>query len=144
MTQYKDDYPTCAETYATLCLYHSDLDPRAITELLGIAPTDSHRKGDRFPPKAKQPAIATSGAWFFSSKGQVNSKDIRRHVDWILERLVGKEKVTNDLKAKGYEIRINCYWASASGHGGPWLMPEQMKQMAEMGVEISFDVYFPG
>lgn len=78
-TVYNDEYETCAETRATLRVYHPDLDPDALTAKLGLSPMD-----------------------------------------------------------------ISCFWASAYGHGGPALSPQSMQKLAQLELEIGFDVYFWG
>jgi hypothetical protein len=35
-------------------------------------------------------------------------------------------------------------WDSKSGEGGPTISPVQMKRLAELGIELWFDVYFDG
>jgi hypothetical protein len=37
---------------------------------------------------------------------------------------------------------ITCYWVSRSGQGGPWLMPDQMRQLGALNIDIWWDVYF--
>ena len=72
----------------------------------------------------------------------MDSKDVRRHVDWILGQLVDKTDVLHRLQRAGYRMDISCFWVSKSGHGGPMLGPATMRQLAEANLEIGFDVYF--
>jgi hypothetical protein len=37
---------------------------------------------------------------------------------------------------------ISCYWLSFSGHGGTSVRPAQMSELARLGLEQWFDVYF--
>lgn len=39
-------------------------------------------------------------------------------------------------------MTVSCVWWSALGHGGPVLWPEQMKALADLNRECSFDIYF--
>ncbi len=140
-TDYDDDYPTCRGTYAGLRIYHDDLDPDRITGLLGIEPSDTQVKGrvitTQYGRKFKPPI----GGWFLSSKGIVESRDVRRHVDWILDRLESKDDALKGLQADGHRMDISCFWFSASGHGGPTLSPAIMKRLGELEIEIWFDIY---
>src|SRR5689334_22100177 len=91
---YNDDYATCARTYAGLDIYHDDLDPDRITSLLSLRPTWTQVKGRTLllRPGGKEftPPI---GLWCLSTKGVVDSRDVRRHMDWILDRLAGKDDI---------------------------------------------------
>jgi len=134
---YDDNYPSCRATYATLRIFRDDLDPDAVSSMLGIIPSDRHRKGDTL----RYGSVAKSGAWFLSSKGQLESKDVQRHIMWILDQLTGKVGILHQLQDEGCSMDIFCYWLSASGQGGPTLSPELMRRLAEAELEIGFDVY---
>ena len=134
---YQDDYPTCAETYATLRLYPGDIDPDIVTERLSVAPTTVQRpRADQQPGHAVHPA-----AWFLTSEGVVESRDVRRHIDWVLERVVPAGVALRELVHAGVRADIFCYWRSAGGHGGPCISPEQARVLAELELDCSFDIY---
>ena len=139
---YDHDYATCAQTFATLCIYHDDLDPDAVTQSLGLPPSASHRRGDVRNPK--RPIPYKGGAWFLTSEGAVQSRDVRYHIDWLLERVESKSSAFEQLRAKGCRLVMSCYWLSAHGHGGPMVEPEAMRRLAEFGLQLAFDVYFHG
>ena len=84
---YDDNYPTCKITYATLRIYHDYLEPDVISSRLVLTPAASQKKGQALGPDR----VARFGGWFFSSRDQVISKDVRRHVAWILDQLDGRE-----------------------------------------------------
>lgn len=132
MTDYDDEYPTCKATYATLRLYLGDLTPDAVTERLGLSPTES---------QTQTRSAKHSQAWFLCSKGQVHSRDVRRHIDWILDQVTPVAARFRDLIARGAKADVACFWVSASGHGGPMLSPIQMRRLAELELECWFDVY---
>ncbi len=73
--------------------------------------------------------------------GSGGSKDVRRHIDWILSQVAGKEDQILELQDEGYETDIFCYWRSASGHGGPELDPELMHRLVSLRLLVGFDVY---
>ena len=77
---YNDDYKTCSTTYATLRII--GLSPDEVTLRLGVSPTDSFARGD-----VRHAARMRHDGWFLSSKEAVDSKDVRRHLDWILDQL---------------------------------------------------------
>jgi hypothetical protein len=135
---YIDDYPTCRKTFATLCIYHDALDPLAVSESLSLKPSDAQKKGE-----SVHGATAKTGAWFLSTEHVLDkSKDLARHLDWLLGRLPGKEDVLLKLRDLGYDISVSCYWLSKHGHGGPQLLASTMKRLGELEIPITFDCYF--
>lgn len=142
--EYIHDYATCGKTYATLCIYHHDLDPDAVSRLLELRPTRSQRRGDVRNLKAPNPVPLPIGAWLLCTEDVSQSRDVRFHIDLLLGMLVEKDDAIRQLTAQGCQLRISCYWRSFSGHGGPMMWPETMGRLAELGIEVSFDVYFCG
>jgi hypothetical protein len=104
MPDYVDDYATCHRTYATLVIVHPDLEPDVVTEGLGIQPSRAHRRGDIRNPLAKRPFIHPRGGWFLSSEGAVQSRDVRRHIDWLLDQVEPKGDVLKQLQ---YDHRLS-------------------------------------
>jgi hypothetical protein len=135
--EYSDDYPTCKAIYASLLIYHEDLDPEHISRRLSLTPSAAFVKGHSIGTTESAPR----GGWFLSTKGVVTSKDARRHVDWLLDRLEGRESELAVLRERGYEMSISCYWLSVEGHGGPTLSPPQMRRLSALELEIWFDMY---
>ena len=138
MRTYDDDYPTCVETFATLRFYHGDSSPDAVTEVLKIPPSKSQVKGmNIFNGREVRRPIS---GWFLCSKGEIESKDVRRHIEWIIDRIRGLESRIASLHNQGWRSDINCYWLSI-GHGGPMLDPPQMADLAKLHLTCGFDVY---
>jgi hypothetical protein len=129
MNSYDDNYPTCSETFATLRFYHESESPHVITDSLGINPS----KTQSVPEKK------ISG-WFLRTKDHVESKDVRRHIDWILEKLSGSEAKVIQLQKNGWRADVNCYWVSI-GQGGPMLNPDQMEHLSKFKLTCGFDIY---
>ncbi|MHB8859196.1 MAG: DUF4279 domain-containing protein [Thermoleophilia bacterium] len=141
-TDYDDTYPTCDDTYCTLCIYHDDLEPEKVNRLLGLDHTWSCKKGDPIFPKEPDKARRKTGAWLFRTEGIVNSKDSRRHVDWPLDTVEDKAETLAKMMEQGYSVRISCYWSSLHGHGGPTVSVVESKRLGRLGIELDFDVYF--
>jgi hypothetical protein len=140
--KYNDEYPTCKRTYATLCIYHNDLAPSELSTFLGLRPTHSQQKGkvDLADPTRRNFAPKIGG-WFLSSRDKVTSKDNRRHLNWLLDKLNRKRSKLLSLQRKGFSMHISCYWLSTQGHGGPTLSVEIMQRLARLNLEVWFDVY---
>lgn len=140
MADYDDDYPTCEETFATLRLFHDQDHPEAVTKLLGIEPTKSQRAGDRRP---KSRTIIRASGWFLRSDGYVTSRDVRRHIDWILDKLGPLDAQFQAVRDSGWSADVVCYWVGI-GQGGPMLDPHQMERLASLGLRCGFDIHFGG
>jgi hypothetical protein len=116
-----------------------ELDPDEVTRLLAVSPTRTQRKGEPWP--GKEPRTYKKSGWTLSTKGILTSRDARHHFDWILERIRGKKEAFSTLHSRGYLVDVCCRWDSMSGHGGPCLSPPQMRDFAELEIEVWFDVY---
>jgi hypothetical protein len=137
VTPVDDSYPTCERTECTFAVY--DLEPDLVTQLLCLGASRSQKKGiAKIMPNGTL-HIPTISSWLLSSENQVASKDVRKHIDWLLDRI---EPVSNQLQKlqqlPDTKMAIRCVWWSASGGGGPTLWPEQMERMAKLNLECSF------
>ena len=134
---------SCVETRVQLRIYPDSRLSDEITELLGIEPTERHDKGDRFTGSSGRTHEAPLTCWFLSSRDRVTSNDLRDHLDWLLTELMGARAAVLALqKDDDTQMRITCYWRSASGQGGPTLWPEQMRSMTELNLECDFEYCF--
>ncbi len=139
-TPYTEDYGTCAYTHVWLRIMHEDLNPDDVTQLLGVSPTETQRAGD--PWLGKKPGrVYKKSGWTLSTEGIFTSRDARHHLDWILERVRGKVSAFTVFHARGYLVDVCCRWDSKSGHGGPTISPPQMRDLADLEVELWFDIY---
>jgi hypothetical protein len=138
---FNDDYATCAKTFARLRIYRNDLEPEKVTALLGLRPTESQKKGELWENGSTQKQYKLGG-WFLSSEFSSESRDVRRHLHWLLGKIKSKEKQLKKLQHEGCRMDISCYWVSVSGHGGPTLSPKIMRELSDLNIEVWFDVYF--
>jgi hypothetical protein len=138
MTEYDDQYPTCVETFSTLRVYSDQVEPDRITSLLALEPTSSFKMGEARGASGRRNKVH---GWFFSTKGISESRDTRRHIDLILSALDEKTGVVHLLQKEGCRFDICSYWVSI-GQGGPSLWPCQMARLAELEIEVWWDVYF--
>jgi hypothetical protein len=136
-----DDYPTCKDTYVTLRIYHMDLDPKNISSLLHLKPTDSQVRGDNWPSKIDPNRKFPTGGWFLCSEGKVLSLDSEKHLRWLVEEIRPHSSAILSLHEQGYKIDICCLWESRNGHGGPTLSPEIMEELSKLKIVLWFDFY---
>ncbi len=73
---------------------------------------------------------------------QINSFDIRDHVDWFLKAISIEEYDLLMISKRGIVAELHCRWESKCGMGGPTLWPEQMLQLGHRGIDVLFDFRF--
>jgi hypothetical protein len=140
-TPINDDNKSCARTCAELRIYSGDIHPLTVTHLLGISPTSVVAKGEKSPPNSLgRSRVGKINGWFLSSEPNVQSKDLRRHLDWLMKQLWPASDALRALQAvPGIRMYVYCPWWSEDGGGGPALWPEQMKMLAELNLECTID-----
>ncbi|MEH6548911.1 MAG: DUF4279 domain-containing protein [Pseudomonadales bacterium] len=138
MTDYDDEDPTCLRTYATLRVYTGAMSPQIVSDTLAIEPTRIWHKGstETVVPRERN-------AWFLTSRGAIESRDTRRHIDWIIQCLEGASSLLADVRAAGGNTDIICLWHSAGkAEGGPRLSPPQLQALGELLVPVGWNIYW--
>jgi Domain of unknown function (DUF4279) len=144
-TPYDDEYATCERAVAELLIYGVDLDPDEVSRRLGIEPSDAATTGQVLTNSLGLQRVTPIGHWFLSSEEHVDSRDLRRHLDWLLGLLTPRAAMLRELQAlPGLRMHIQCIWWSKYGDGGPTLWPEQMRGIADLDMELGLEVGFYG
>jgi len=136
---YNDNYETCSRTYVTLRIYCDQLQPDEVTEFLGILPSKTQIKGQNNQLRINK--LYERNGWFLTTKDILSSKDCRRHIDYLVDKILPIKSKLQSLIDSGSKIDISCFWESKSGQGGPTLSKQQLLKLAELGVELWFDIY---
>lgn len=137
--EYDDEYPTCLETHASLRVSSETLSPQDVSELLQIEASESYLKGSKIGRTSR---VRSAHGWFLRSRHHVQSRDNRRHIDYILAKLEGSAHTLSRIReSPGAHMDIVSFYVS-TGQGGPWLMPTQLRRLADLGLEIWWDIYF--
>lgn len=140
---YDDTYPTCERTCAQFRIDPGSMSPEDVTRLLAITPTTKRTKGSVRIGYAGKEIVSKKSVWLLSSEPEVKSKDLRRHLDWLLDRLEKAMAPLNELQCtEGIRMDVNCIWWSAHGHGGPILNASQMHRISALDLQCGFDIYF--
>lgn len=121
-----DDYASAAETFATLAAYGpAGQDGPWIEGVLG------------------RQATSTDGGWFLESREFGTSRDLRRHLAWLLDFAEARPAALDRARSEGWEFVVLCLWSSALGHGGPVIDAGTLGRLAALGLDLQFDIYFP-
>ncbi len=139
ISEYDDDHMSCARTHASLRVCSATVDPDAISAALGAEPSYSHRVGDSF---GRQGSTRDINLWSLRSKDQISSRDLRRHLDWLMDS-IEESGMIRLVQESGANADIFCFWESAIGQGGPILSPLQMSRMSNLGLHLVLDIYGP-
>lgn len=134
---YSDDYKSCEETFATLRIFYDVQPPEYLSDFLRLTPSRVQVKGEELGKKRKY----TSNGWFLSSERAVDSKDARRHIDYLLDQILPLKDKIEELQQDTAQIDITCYWVSKTCNGGPILSKQQLRKLADLGVDFWFDFY---
>lgn len=117
-----DAYGTCRETWAELRLGSTALSLPDAAAALGLAAEDFEM---------------ADGVIALSSHDHVFSRDLRRHLDWLLKKLEGRAEALAKLRRQGVTTEIFCPWHGE--YGGPALWPSHMKGIAELDLDLALE-----
>ena len=129
----------CTETYATLRIFSKNISPDEIGKILGVSATEMIP----LDPNSKYKSRREYNFWNLCSEGGIDSTDNLKHLRYLIDRLENKEGLLSELRKKGCDTDIFCYWSS-TGQGGPYLDLKTMESLLKLGLEISWDMYFSG
>lgn len=139
-TKIDDGYATCEHTY---CEFVVDcvVPPQIFSKETGLDPSYSQTKNQLIRNTLGRERIAKKNIWILSSENVVPSRDIRRHLDWLLAKIYPARNALFRLREESVSFAyVNCIWHS-NGAGGPTLWPEQMSLLAELDLELTFSLY---
>ena len=122
-----------------LRIEHDFADPEAVTSILGLTPTHSVRRGQQTADAGGE--TYPWNVWVLSSAGSVpRGSDVREHFRWLLAAIGSRVPEMRTLRNQGHRIAMHCTWIGKGGYGGPHLSPQIMRGLADLGVEVYFDV----
>jgi hypothetical protein len=136
------------ETYATLRVYHADLDPAVLSDLFQLTPTMAWKMGDNITVEnggkdSQTPSEikAQTGGWLLSSKHAVQSQNAMKHIEWMMDQLGGHGNSIFKLQQAGFTLDLVIAWFSDSWNTCPALTPDLMLRVANLRLPLWFDVY---
>lgn len=139
------DFIPCDYTYVSLLIYCGDTSPDTISKMLGLQPTEACDKGEIVTSKTTGRSRTNKfNIWILCSENKEDSRDVRHHLDWLLERLVSRSKALHKIQAiNGIEMSVRCVWWHKCGkRGGPVLWPRQMQILSALNLELVYSFYF--
>jgi hypothetical protein len=128
------------EATATLAIRGDALDPSEITHLLSCLPDQSARTGETVINPNGLSRVVREGFWCLSSTR--SNLEIEDHVSILLARVSDNLEIWRDLSTR-FRIEIFCGLFLDAENRGFELPPQLMRQLAERGISIGFDIYAP-
>ena len=127
------------ETSVCLRVFGDDLVPSELSDLLGVQPTKSWRKGDVFQGK-KYDRIQKTGSWHLSTERQADVS-LEAQINQLLDQITPDLTIWAQLIGQ-YDVDLFC---------GLWLLrwnreiafsPQTLLRIAERVLLLDLDIYF--
>ena len=143
---YVDNYGTCERTLAELRIYSDVVTPTEMSRRLGLKPSSNVEKGKVLSAtRTGRPHVGQTNSWILSSDGKVESRDARRHLDWLLDQLEpAKAELLVLQDTSEVQMHVTCIWWSAFGHGGPMFWPNELSRISALNLELEVDFAYFG
>jgi hypothetical protein len=85
-----------------------------------------------------------TGVWFLSTETIVESTSLERHLVHLLDAVEPASAALQRIRAdENLWADFDCYWLSATGHGGPEVSPETLGRIAALGASLGLDFHGP-
>jgi hypothetical protein len=127
------------ECEVSLVLFGADLEPEAVTKLLGCEPTDAVRAGDRLPTRGGKERTATVGRWNLTVTGTPPTLPGVLALE-LLDRLPDDAQVWASL-GRAYQVQIRFAFTVGTLTGCFELDEEPARRLAATGATLAFHFY---
>jgi hypothetical protein len=127
------------EYSVSLRFFGDDLDPDAITTILGIYPTISYRKGDIFRGR-KFDRIQKTGSWRYHTQ-RCAEISFEEQINNLLDLLPADLEVWRELNSK-FAPDLFCGLWLKEWNRSLDLSSQTLMRIAERGLRIGLDIYF--
>ena len=116
-----------SQVFATLRFAGDELDPDEISHVVRQEPTWAYRKGQRYQPGPRSPDITSkTGVWYFSTKRNVPSKDLRDHLDALASLVFPRadedkrlRELRDIMERRNLQAHVTCFWRGPLGVDQP-------------------------
>ena len=125
-------------------IFGEDLDPNAVTEVLGMTPDSAIKRGEEHDLKAGSKVIhsrpARQGGWIIKSKLPPDVH-VEEHLRVMLALLEPKAAAIQDLRGAGNSADFFCGLFLQDYNDGVELPPEMLADIAALGATLGLDIY---
>jgi hypothetical protein len=133
--------------FATLRFTGDRFDPNRISAILGVQPTRAYRKGERYfaGPRAGF-VTGRTGVWVLATDGLVNSADLDRHLEYLVnlifrgpDRELRLKQLHEVMSHDGAKADVSCFWRGGPGTQPPALSKDAIRKLLQLPAEIETD-----
>jgi Domain of unknown function (DUF4279) len=131
------------EKSAAFRLVGSRLDPKLITQAIGLAPHMSHRRGDQRELRSG-PTRWPKGVWMLRSEEglPVRGNHLEDHLQWLLDRLHPHAETIRRLCGdQGLTADFWCGYFMGQANSSFGLDEQTLACVAELGASLALDIY---
>jgi len=133
----------------SLSITAGDLDPDEVTRLLSVEPDKTRRRGVRWPVPARgdRPAglsevPARNGLWSIGLRPeQAPGRDVAAAVAEVLDRVVAVPPEAWRQACTGAHARVFAALTLDAYNRGFEFGPALLRRVADLGLELDFDIY---
>jgi uncharacterized protein DUF4279 len=115
------------------------LRPDEISAILGLEPTQSGVKGERYGPRHN--LVRRASFWLLKCPLS-DHLPLAEHLKWLLDLLEPKLQLINSI-AKESKVMFFCGFSSENGQGGVTFDPTLLRRLANLGVLFVLDLHLP-
>jgi Domain of unknown function (DUF4279) len=138
---------SASQVFATLRFAGDALDPHEISRVVGQQPTRAYRRGQRYKPGPRSPEVTgKTGVWYFSTKRDVASKDLRDHLDALLSLVLPSADQEKRLRAlhdimerRNLQAHVTCFWRGPPGVDQPSIPVVVSQAFGRLPADIEAD-----
>lgn len=118
-----------------------DLDPAAVSRLLGLEPTEAHRRGDqRLGKSGRRYSDFTEGLWGWRPD-LADTEPFAEHLRALLDVLEPKTAALQRLKEMGLRLDLFVGVFGSVGNFALILEEELLSRLGRLGIDLVLDVY---
>lgn len=129
-------------TEACLGIVGDGLEPDKVSALLGLLPSRAWRKGEPVALRSGQTVARPTGYWEYEAPLQGPELTLEERIAALLAAI---EPSAEAFKAvtSGCCPTMNCCWQGSTGLGGPFLSPQLMKRLGDLGIQVHIEFFTP-
>jgi hypothetical protein len=118
------------------------LEPEAVSLVLGVSPTFAARRGDRRSTRGGE-SVQRTGVWYVDFTGAPEEWTLGEAIAALLNRLPPEQAVW-DVLAEQHYLEIYCGLHLSEWNRGAELAPALLRRLADQHLALSFDIYYEG
>ena len=133
------------EAYATLRFAGDKLEPREISDVLGVVPTRAYRKGERYFAGPRTGGLTgRTGIWLLSTDNVVTGCDLDRHLAYLVKLIFESEPgraaaLRRLIAGRDLKAQVSCFWHGRAGAQAPTIPAPVVDAFKQLPAEIETD-----